>query len=121
MGQYINFLKKDRNFLTLSAGAVVLNVFSWMLAFVFFKKDAINIILHYNILSGVDYQGGWRELFTVPAIGLAIIFMNFTIVRFVCAKDKFIPYFLVFATLISQIFIIIAIAAIILINHKNLY
>lgn len=99
--------------------AILANIFSWILVFLFFKKETFNIILHYNILSGVDYQGSSQKLFTIPAIGLLVIFMNSIISRVVSSEDKFVSYLLLSAALVGQIFAIIAVIAIILVNNSS--
>lgn len=112
---------KNKYFLSATALAAVLNLAAWLLVFIRFSGKDYNIILYYNLLFGVEYQGAVRELFTIPIIGLLIFFMNIVIIKFVYRKEKFILYFLLAASLVSQIFVIIAISAIILVNNKSLY
>lgn len=111
---------KNKYFLYATILAVFLNLSAWVLIFFWFREKNINIILYYNILYGVEYQGAVRELFTIPVVGLLIFSMNLVIIRFVYPKEKFIFYLLLIASLISQIFVIIAIAAIVLVNSKSL-
>ncbi len=112
---------KNKYFLSASALALALNLAAWLLVFFKFSGKDINIILYYNILFGVEYQGAVRELFTIPVIGLLIFSMNLVIIKFVYHKEKFIFYLLLAASLVSQIFVLIAIAAIILVNSKGGY
>lgn len=112
---------KNKYFLSASALAAILNLAAWLLVFFRFGEKDINIILYYNILFGVEYQGVARQLFTIPAIGLLIFFMNLVIIRFVYQKEKFIFYLLLAASLFSQVFVIIAIAALVLVNSKGGY
>ncbi len=121
MPEFATVFYKNKYFLSVSALALALNLIAWLWVFFHFSDKNINIILYYDILFGVGYQGLARELFTIPIIGLLIFIINFAIIRFVYQKEKFIFYLLLAASLVSQIFVIIAIAAIILVNSKNLY
>lgn len=112
---------KNKYFLSASVLSLALNLAAWLLVFFRFSGKDINIILYYNILFGVEYQGAVHELFTIPIIGLLIFFMNLVIIRFVHQKEKFIFYLLLAASLVSQIFVIIAIMALVLVNSKGGY
>lgn len=114
----LTFLR-DKNFLMISAATALVNIALWLLIFAFLGKEKINIILHYNVLFGVDFQGNPREVFTIPAIGLVIFFLNAIITEFIHKKEKLIAYLLLSVSLVSQIFAVIAVAAIILINKNN--
>lgn len=109
----------EKDLLYISSAAIMANILSWVLVTVFLKKETLNIILHYNVLSGIDYQGDQAKLFTIPAIGMFIFLMNFAIARFVKSKDRFISYLLLLTALLNQVFVIIAVVAIILINNKG--
>jgi hypothetical protein len=116
MFKQLAFLRQDKYFFYIFIAGIGANIFSWILIFLFLKKETLNIILHYNILSGVDYQGSSQKLFIIPAIGLLVIFMNLIISRAVYAEDKFISYLLISAALVSQMFVVIAVITIILVN-----
>ncbi len=112
---------KNKYFLLASALAAVLNLASWLLVFFRFNEKDINIILYYNILFGVEYQGAVRELFTIPIVGLLLFLMNLVIIRFVYHREKFIFYMMLAASAVIQIFVLIAVVAIVLVNGKGGY
>lgn len=107
---------RDKNFFIIFAATVLINFAAWILVLIFLEKENFNIILHYNVLFGVDLKGDSAEAFTIPLIGLVIFFLNSIITKLVYKKEKFIAYLLLSTSLICQLFAVIAIAAIILVN-----
>lgn len=116
----LSFLR-NKNFLIISAAGILANLSAWILVLFFLKKGKFDIILHYNVLFGVDSKGNSEQVYIIPAIGLIIFFMNAIITEFVHKKEKFIAYLLLSASLVCQIFAIIAIISIILINTSSQY
>lgn len=116
----LSFLR-NRDFLVISAATILINFIAWVLVFSSLGKEKFNIILHYNVLFGVDFKGNPEQVFIIPLIGLIIFFLNAIITGFVYKKEKFIAYLLLSTSLICQIFAAIAIIAIILINSKGSY
>lgn len=100
---------------------LALNIAAWLVILYFFRNESGNVVLHYNILYGTDYRGEWRELYIIPGVGLAILLLNAIIGKLIQDKEKFVADFLFLFAIISQIFAIIAIAAIVLVNKKGLY
>lgn len=115
------YFLRSKNFLTISAAAIMVNCAVWILVLFFLNKGKLNIILHYNVLFGVEFKGNSEQTFIIPLISLIIFFLNATITGFIYKKEKFIAYFLLTASLICQIFAVIAVVAIILINNAITY
>lgn len=117
MFRRLAFLRQNKYLFYISAITILANIFSWILAFLFIKAGKFNIILHYDILFGADYQGSRQKLFTIPAIGLGLFFMNSVISGLVYKREKFIAGLFLFASLVVQIFVIIAIGVIVFVNR----
>lgn len=107
-----------KNFLIIVTAAVIVNFAAWVLVFFFLEKGKVNIILHYNVLFGADFKGNPSQAFIIPLISLVIFFLNSIITHLVFKKEKFIAYLLLSTSLICQIFAVIAIIGIILINNS---
>lgn len=112
---------RNKNYLLISIAVILVNCIDWILVLVFLQKEKFNIILHYNVIFGVDFKGSSKQAFIIPFIGLIIFFLNAIITKFVYKKEKFIAYLLLSASLICQIFAAIAIIAIVLINTSAAY
>jgi hypothetical protein len=116
----LSFLR-DKSFLMISVATALVNLFAWILIFVFLGQGNLNIILHYNVLFGIEFKGSVDQVFIIPLIGLIIFFLNAIITKLVYKREKFIAYLLLSVSLVSQIFVLIAIVAIIMINSSSLY
>lgn len=102
-----------------------INAFSWLTAFII-KATASDylIILHYNVDFGVDLIGTVNRVFIIPFLGLAVIV--FTVVLLInLNKDSltrknfiFMSYSLLTGALLSNVFLLVAIASVYLINFK---
>lgn len=110
-----------RNLLIISAATILVNFAAWILVLFFLEKEKLNIILHYNVLFGVDFKGNPRQVFIIPSIGLIIFFLNAIIIELVYKKEKFIACLLLLGSLVCQFFAVIAIITIIMINKSSLY
>jgi hypothetical protein len=116
----LSFLR-NKSFLAISAATILVNLAAWILIFVFLGKGKFNIILHYNVLFGVEFKGSAEQVFIIPLIGLIIFFLNAIITKLVYKREIFIAYLLLSTSLICQIFAVIAIVSIIMINSSSLY
>lgn len=116
----LSFLS-DRNYLMIFSAAILVNLTAWVLVLFFLGKGKLNIILHYNVLFGVDFNGRPEQAFIIPLISLIIFFLNAIITKLVYKKEKFIAYLLLSTSLVCQIFAVIAIVAIVLINKEGSY
>lgn len=78
----------------------------------------IAIPLKYNVFSGIDLYGVWWRIFTLPALGLGILLVNLLVIQLVKKKDEVLPAFLYLTTLIAELFLLIGIIFIVLLNAK---
>lgn len=115
------FILHNRHYLGLSLATMVANLMAWIVVFLAFGKGKFNIILHYSTFFGVDFKGSAGQVFTIPLIGSILFILNIIIARFVYKRDPFSAYLLLSASFVSQIFVLIAIASIIMINNPNFY
>lgn len=111
----------EKKYLMLSVATILANFAAWILVLIFLEQGKLNIILHYNVLFGVDFKGNSEQVFIIPLIGLVIFFLNSIITMLVYKREKIIAYLLLSTSLVCQIFSVIAIIAIIMINSASLY
>jgi hypothetical protein len=78
--------------------------------------EQIAVPLHYNIHFGVDRYGAWRQLFTIPFIGLFILLFNLGVAGYLWTRDKMLSVALSVATLIMEMLLIVALVFVILLN-----
>ena len=102
-----------RGILILSALA---NLGLWIYLFANKISGPYPVILHYSLLSGVDYLGEYYKIFSIPLVGLILFLGNGIVGYWLYSREKLATYFLIIATLEIQIFLFIAGAALIRIN-----
>lgn len=94
------------------------NLAIWTALVIFIKPVDFPIILHYNVYFGVDMIGNWKEIFSLPSIGLFLLILNsFLALFFYEKKEKIASYILLIASVMVQINLAIAITSLILINY----
>lgn len=104
------------------AVALVLNILEW--AFVFFIKSRADtgslLILHYNVNFGVDLIGEPSRLIIVPLLGLVIIAINsFLAFLFVYSNNfRFLSHLFLFVAMATNIFLLVSLVPIYLINFR---
>lgn len=96
--------------------AVLANTALWLLLVSRSTTFADSIPLHYNIYFGIDLIGPWYQFFFVPAVGLAIIVVNFLFGLFTVNYEKILGHFLSVTAAAVQIVFLAAIIAILIIN-----
>ena len=109
----LNQLGKDRLVKVNFVLSVVMNFGLWILVFWQSKNLAQVIPLHYNIYFGIDSFGPWYQLFFLPAIGLAVIAVNF-LAALLAWSQKILSYFLISSSTVIQIFLILSMLAILI-------
>ena len=121
MGQALGYLFSFfyfRLYLIVNLG---LNLLIWL--FVWFINAGTNqnlIKLHYNVDFGVDLIGEVGRLLIIPLLGLIIIFINIFLVA-INSKHKnlkFIVNLLLGSALVVNLFLLIALGSIYLINFR---
>lgn len=86
------------------------NIFVWYLIYNYFRLlviggDTSSIPLHYNIYFGIDYLGPFEYIYTLPILGLIIIFINIVLSIILYNRVKILSIFLTVFGLISQLFL----------------
>lgn len=92
------------------------NLFMWY--FIYAKRIEGNypVILHYNLIFGVDYLGSYNNLYLIPIVGLSVLVFGTILSYHIYAKEKLASYFLQFNALVIQIFLFFAVYLVIRAN-----
>ena len=98
-----------------------LNLLIWLI--VYFINVSVSqdlVVLHYNIDFGVDLIGSVERIYIIPLLGLIIILVNAVLIFiFSRSKDfKFFSHLLLAASLAVNLFLLIALGSIYLINFR---
>ncbi|MCK5085514.1 hypothetical protein KAK05_02270 [Candidatus Parcubacteria bacterium] len=101
------------NLITLS---FILNLFLWIMFLQNKKEGDYPVILHYNLIFGVDYLDQYQKIYLISAMGLIILLFNLALGYYLYLKEKLASYLLVFSAFIVQIFLLFAGYLIIAIN-----
>jgi hypothetical protein len=87
---------------------LVFNIITFL--FIYFKIHPGNktLALHYNVLVGVQWYGKGKNLYFIPAVGLAITAVNFTLFKALKDDELFLSNLAAFASLCAQIILLAA-------------
>ncbi|MDR3559743.1 MAG: hypothetical protein P4L62_03755 [Candidatus Pacebacteria bacterium] len=97
---------------------IITNAADWTILLVFMNRLDADVILHYNVYFGVDMLGNWKLAFMMPAVGLVLFLVNaFLADYFYRNKERIASYILLLAALMVQLSLIVASAAVIMINY----
>lgn len=97
---------------------LIINVANWLILLIFVKPVDFSVILHYNVYFGVDVIGDWRKIFFLPALGLFLFLLNFSLaIYFYKQEEKIAAYLLMLVSVLAQINLIIACVTLTLINY----
>jgi hypothetical protein len=110
------FFRNIVNLLLLVSG-LILNLGLFLFFYLFIKQSNIPIVLHYNVDRGVDYFGEVKSIFILPLVGIIIFLLNGLLASELWTKNKALSYFLLVASLLVQIFLVISGIALYLINR----
>ncbi|MFA4940978.1 MAG: hypothetical protein WC582_00035 [Patescibacteria group bacterium] len=97
------------------------NLFVWLLVYLINGSVSQDlVVLHYNVDFGVDLIGEVKRLFIIPVLSLIIILANeILLFAFYRRKDfKFLAHLFLGASLLVNLFLLIALGAIYLINFS---
>lgn len=98
---------------------LVLNVINWLLALHVNNNVSQNlIVLHYNVNLGVNLIGAAKNIYIIPALGLALIMINFFLLLNIFRNNKFLIHLLMGFSLLINLFLIAGTAAIYLVNFR---
>ena len=100
------------------SATIFINLLNWILAiFINQKNTADQVILHYNVDFGANLIGNEKQLYTLPLLALTIFLVNLILVNNY-RNDKFISHILLMSALLANIFLLIALATLYLINFR---
>lgn len=88
--------------------SIILNLFMWIYLIENKIDGSYPIILHYNLVFGVDYLGSYAKVYLIPLTGLVIFIFNTLLGYHVYSREKLASYFLQFNALIIQSFLLFA-------------
>lgn len=88
---------------------LVFNIITFLFIFFKIRPSGKTLALHYNVLVGVEWYGKGNNLFLIPAVGLAILAVNFTLYRTLRRGKFFLPVLTVFVSLCVQIILLAAV------------
>ena len=91
----------------LASSSLVLNVGIWVWILSEIPKTGDQIVLHYNIIFGVDRVGTFQELLLIPSLGLGILVVNYILGWLAFKYDSFMPVLLNFSALLANVFLFI--------------
>ncbi|MCX6799783.1 MAG: hypothetical protein NT091_01410 [Candidatus Falkowbacteria bacterium] len=99
--------------------AILTNVLGWLAA----RKIASlikgeSIYLHYNVNFGVDYVGNVTDLHAFPILGSLILLINIFVYLLFGNNNKFFGQMLMIASIAVNVFILLALGSIYLINFR---
>ncbi|MDD5031854.1 MAG: hypothetical protein PHR36_02290 [Patescibacteria group bacterium] len=98
-----------------------LNLLIWLIAYFINKSVSQDlVVLHYNIDFGVDLIGNVSRIYIIPLLGLIIILVNAVLIFiFSRRKDfKFFSHLLLTAALAVNLFLLIALGSVYLVNFR---
>lgn len=109
----VRFLQ-DKKIFSLLGLALVLNFLTWFFILINFWGFDQPIILHANILFGIDSVGPWQRLLILPLLGLGIFVIHFVLIFYFNFQQKyFFVYLLNISLLVIEIILLISVVLII--------
>jgi hypothetical protein len=109
------YLKHKSTYIPLAV-ALFLNIiiWGWLLYNIGFSTDSV--FLHYTILFGVDLTGSALTVYSLPGLGLCLIFFNACIGWFMYEKDEFVAQSANVISCILHFFLFIATCILVFLN-----
>ncbi|MFH1428086.1 MAG: hypothetical protein ABIG60_06225 [Patescibacteria group bacterium] len=98
-----------------------LNLFLWLVSYLIkINVSQELIILHYNIDFGVDLIGSVNKIYIIPLLSLIILIINVILISNLVKHKffKFITHLLLAACIMVDLFLLISLASIYLINFR---
>lgn len=109
------YLKQTPNMVLLGLSLVLnLAIWGWLLYNIRFQEDAV--FLHYTILFGVDLTGSWYKVYSMPFLGLCLLFLNALMGWVVYDKDELVAFIMNGVTAIVHVFLLIAASILVFLN-----
>lgn len=107
---------RNKSNIILIASSLFLNlcIWVWLLLNIRFQEDSV--FLHYNVLFGVDLTGEWYKVYSVPILGLCIIFFNAIVGWLMYDKDELVALISNGVATIVHIFLLVAASILVFLN-----
>ena len=105
---FSNSFWKNKLIIRLTVLSLLLNISLWLYFFQNKIESDYPIILHYNLIFGVDCLGSYEKIYLISFVGLILLLFNSILGYILYNKEKLASYFLVFSTFVIQIFLIVA-------------
>lgn len=96
--------------------ALLLNIAMWVMIYVKVAPTDQSVVLHYNVLSGIDLLGQWYQIYTLPLIGLVLLIFNYVVAYKIYNRQVIFSYFLTVASSLEQIILLVSTFFVILVN-----
>jgi hypothetical protein len=91
-----------------------LSIWIWLALNIHPQEDSV--FLHYNVLFGVDLTGPWYMVFSVPTLGLFLIFINAFLGWFSYDRDSSVSLFSNIVSVLVHFFLLVASSLLIFLN-----
>jgi len=88
---------------------LVLNSITFLFIHFKVRPSGRTVALHYNVLVGVQWYGPGANLYLIPAVGLAICIVNYTLYKALKSNDNFLSYLTVFISVCVQSILLLAV------------
>lgn len=85
-----------------------LNIFNWLFVLSKIKSLEVIVPLHYNVYFGIDMIGSKYEMLKIPGLGLFIFLVNVFLAFRIYKHERLNAYFLLIATCLIELFLIVA-------------
>jgi len=108
--------KRDRLIFISLAVSALFNLTAWIMIPIFFWHTNEFVVLQYNIYFGISSLGPWPMLFLMPASGLLIALINYSLSFYLYLKERVLSLFLASSALAYNAIILAALGLIIYMN-----
>lgn len=89
--------------------SVLLNIFLWLFVYFYYQIAKEITVIHYSVVSGIDWIDKKIYLLRMPAAGFLIFLINFVLTSIFYNKNRKIPfYFLSLSSLLVNFSLIVA-------------
>ena len=107
---------RDRLILVSLLTSLLLNIILWVTFASKFGWSAERVPLHFNIIYGIDFLGGARKIYQLPATGFVILLANAALGKLLFAREKLLSNFLNFGALLAQVILFFAAMTLLILN-----
>jgi hypothetical protein len=113
----IAFLWSDTGLRALLSLSLLINIINWAVSFFINYRAAEEVIaLHHNIYFGITLIGASNQAYFFPLFGLIVVAVNAFFSYLIKEDDRFFLYVFSVSSVLVNIFLILGLAAIMLIN-----